>query len=214
MIYLEETLNLSPASPETLDTLIDLAGEKLSSLCERLGLHLVAAWYSDVEFFCQVTHVFEFDDLTAFDRFRTESSGDREWGDFTIRLDELAPERRTRLLEPLGPVRPEILHEAIAQSDESPLGAYSLAILEVVPGKMSDFIAGLEAVASTLPIVASWRPVIGKNNEVIDVWKSALRQEGYQPADDIMKEFFRQLRVIAPRERLIPVYTLPYSKLR
>jgi hypothetical protein len=214
MIYLEETLNLSPASPETLDQLIDFAREKLLPLCERLGSRPIAAWYSDVEFFCQVTHVFEFDDLAAFDRFRTDSREDREWGDLTVRLDELAPERRTRLLEPLGPVRPEILHEAIALSGESPLGAYSIAMLEVAPGKMPDFIAGLEVTAGSLPIIASWRPVTGKNNEVIDVWKNALRQEGYQPADDMMKEFFRQLRMIAPKERLVPVYTLPYSKLR
>ncbi|MBW2063280.1 MAG: NIPSNAP family protein [Deltaproteobacteria bacterium] len=214
MIYLEETLNLSPASPETLDTFVEFAQEQLMPLCERLGPRLMAAWYSDVELFCQVTQILEFDSLRTFDDFRAKAGQDRAWGEYEARLEELAPEQHSRLLEPLGPVPPEVLHEAMAQSQQSPLGAYSLAILEIVPGRMPDFIAGLNEGAKNLPIVASWRPIAGKHNEVIDLWKGALRQEGYQPADEFSREFFRGLRELAPRERLIPVYTLPYSRLR
>jgi len=213
VVYLEETLNLSPACPETLDTFVEFAQEQLVPACQRLGPRLMVAWYSNVEMFSQVTQVFEFDSLGAFEAFRTKARHDRAWAEYEARLEELALERRSRLLEPVGPVPPETLHEAVVQSQQSPLGAYFLAVLEVAPGKMREFIAGLEASASVLPIVASWRPITGKHNEVIDLWKGAMPQASYQPADEGTKEFFRALRQVAPRERLVPVSPLPYSQL-
>ena len=169
MVYLEETLNLSSGSPETLDTFVEFAQEQLVPACQRLGPRLVVAWYSNVELFSQVTQVFEFDSLGAFEAFRTKARQDSAWGEYEARLEELAPERRSRLLEPVGLVPPETLHKAAAQSQQSPLGAYFLAVLEVAPGKMAEFVAGLEDSASVLPIVASWCPIAGKHNEVIDV---------------------------------------------
>ena len=73
----------------------------------------------------------------------------------------------------------------------------------------------LEAAAAALPIVAAWTPVAGNPNQVIDVWKGALGQERYQPADENMERgFFAPLREIAPRERMVNLYPLPYSPLR
>ncbi|NVM31075.1 MAG: NIPSNAP family protein [Candidatus Helarchaeota archaeon] len=214
MIYLEETFNLVPASPEGLDVFVEFAQERLMPVCQRLELRLVAAWYSNVELFSKVTHVLEFDDIEALKAFRIKASQDLAWGEYAARLEELAPERHSRLLEPLETVPPKILHKAIARSQRKPLGVYSLAVLEVAPGKMAGFIAGLKDWVKTLPIIASWRPIAGKPNEVIDVWKGALLQSGYKPADDFSKQFFRQVREIAPREYLRTVYTLPYSQLR
>ena len=214
MIYLEEKLNLIPASPETLDIFIEFAQEKLVPICERLGARLVAAWYSDVEWFSQVTQIMEFDDIEALKSFRMKTSQDPAWGEYMARLEEFAPERRSRLLEPLGPVLPKILHKAIRRSQRRALGVYSLATLEVAPNKMPMFITALEQALKGFPIIASWRPIAGSPNEVIDLWRSALRQDAYQPADDIFKDFYRQLRVLAPKERLINIYTLPYSQLR
>lgn len=214
MIYLEESHNLEPASPETLDAFVEFAQERFVPLCQRLGPRLVAAWYSDAEWFCRVTQVLEFDDLSALDVFRGRAAQDSAWAEYETRLEELAPDRSSRLMESLGPVPPETLHEAAAQSRASPLGVYSLAVLEVAPGKMAEFIAGLEAAAPVLPIVASWRTIVGKQNEVTDIWKGAMRQSGYQPADEGTRQFFRGLRELAPRERLVPVFPLPYSPLR
>ena len=214
MIYLEETLNLVPASPETMDTFVDFAQEKLVPCYERLGGRLVAAWYSDAEVFAQVMQVLEFDDLAALGAFRAKASDDERWTECERRIEELAPVRRSRLMEALGPIAPETLRGAAAESQKSPLGAYSLAILEVNPGMMPQFIASLEASAAALPIVASWRTIVGRQNEVTDVWKGALGQAGYQRADEGLKQFFRGLRELAPRERLVIVYPLPYSPVQ
>ncbi len=213
MIYFEETLNLVPASPETMDRFVSFAKEMLVPCYERLDARLVAAWFSDAEVVNQVMQVWEFDDLAALGAFRAGAADDETWIQCQERLEELAPERRTRLMETLGPIPPETMGEASAQSQEAPLGAYSLAILNVNPGMMAQFVGLLEA-SKALPIVASWRTMVGKQNEVTDVWKVALGQSGYQPAVDGMKQWFRDLRELAPRERLVVVYPLPYSPLR
>lgn len=214
MIYLEETYDLVPASPVTLDRLVDLSQERLIKDYEALGARLIAAWYSDITQFHQVTHVYELDSLSAFEIFREKGAADASFKECQALLEELTPERQTRLLEPLAPVWAEELKKAAAESQQAPLKTYFLAILETVPGRFRDLAAGLEAGPGALPIVASWRPITGKSNMIIDVWKSSLDQKGYQPADDAMKDFFQRLREIAPKERLEHVFTLPYSPLR
>ncbi len=49
MIYLKETLNLAPASPETRDQFIALANHELLPAYDRLGARLVGAWFSHTE---------------------------------------------------------------------------------------------------------------------------------------------------------------------
>lgn len=214
MLYVEETLNLVPASPETLDSFCAFASEKFVPVCKRLGCRLVIAWYNDLEWFCQVRQVLEFDGLDALKAFRRKASQDAAWGEYAADLEEYAPVRSSRLLEPLAPIWPEILQKAAAESREAPLGSYSLAILEVAPNQWDEFVAGLSQPPANLPIISSWRPVAGSPNEVIDLWKSGMRLTGYEPASDNTRDFFRNLRVRAPRERLVPVFALPYSDLR
>lgn len=214
MIYFKETLNLEPASPETRDQLVAFANSDLLALYHRLGARLVAAWSSHSEWYGQVTHVLEFDDLRCFQDFRDAARDDAAWQASERRIDQLAPHRNSTLLEPLGPVPAETLAAAIRSSREQPIDAYSLAILDVAPGKMDAFVATLTAAKDMFPIVASWRAVAGNPNEVLDLWKGALGQESYRPADERMKAFFRPLREMAPRERLVNLYALPYSPLR
>jgi len=214
MIYLEETFNLKHASPEALDTFVEFAQQHLVPVCPRVGARLVAAWTSSDEWVCQASQVLEFDDMETLKAFRIASSQDKAWGEYLAGLEELAPVRRSRLLEPLGPVPAELLHQAAAESQQSPNGSYLLAILEVGADKMSQFVAGLAAAYQSLPIVASWRPIGGSPNEVIDIWKSPPVQTAYQPADDGTKQFFRQVREWAPKERVIRVIALPFSPLR
>jgi hypothetical protein len=212
MIYLEETISLSPASPETLDSFVKFAQAQFVPVSRRLGARLVAAWTSNAELYAQVTHVVEFDDIEALKAFRVKSSQNADWGKYMAGLEEFAPQRRTRLLEPLGPVPPETLHTAIADSQKTPLQAYFLAILEV--SNMPAFVAELKERSKVLPIAASWRPVVFNRNQVIDLWKGPVRQSSYEPATEPSKEFFRMLRPIAPHEYVVPVFTLPYSPLR
>lgn len=214
MIYLSEVLNLTPARPITLDSFIELAQELLVPICNRLGARIVVAWFSNIEWFSQVTQVFEFNDMDALKEFRRKSSQDKEWGEYMARLESFAPERRSQLLEPLGPVAPEVLHKAIEESQKKPLKVYSIAQLEVAPNKMDDFKAGLKQSLNLFPIIASWRPLAGRPNEVIDIWKGDIGPRKYAPALDSMKEFFRIVRENAPKERLIRIFPLPYSQLK
>src|SRR5262249_12325674 len=154
-------------------------------------------WYG------QITQVLEFDDLRSFDAFRAAASDDASWQDCERRLEEFAPQRAAQLLEPLGPIAPAALAEASLRSRETPRHVYTFAILEVAPGKMAEFTATLEAVKEMLPIIASWRALAGNPREVIDLWKGAVGQEPYVPADERTKAFFRPLREMAPRERLV-----------
>ena len=213
MIYLEETFKLSPASPESLDNFVKFSQEQFVPICPDLGVRLVAAWCSHVEFFAQVTQVLEFDDMSDLKTFRTKAGQNTAWGNYASHLEDIAPERHSRLLEPIETVPPEILHQAIEESQLRPLGTYFLAILEVAADNMAAFIAGFENSIKMLPIIASWRPVAFKRNQIIDLWKGSIPMT-YQPADDWSKQFFRPLRIVAPHEYLIPVFTLPYSPLR
>ncbi len=214
MIYLEETFNILPAHPMNLDRFVALAQERLIPACKRLGTKVVAAWTSNVEWFSQVNQIMEFKDMEALKKFRKDASNDSGWGEYAAELEEIAPERRTRLLEPLGPIPPEDLHKAIEESKKSPIKVYGLATLEVNPNMMPQFIQGLEVKSPiTDLIIASWRPIGGHPNEVIDLWKIYSAPQGYQPANDFMKQFFSPLRDIAPKEHYRGVSMLPYSEL-
>jgi len=214
MVYLKEALNLTPASPETRDDFIAFAQGDLLPLYERFGARLVGAWFSHVEWYGQVTQILEFDDLRSFEAFRSRAREDARWQNCEQRLEHFAPQRSSQLLEPLGPVPPQTLHDAIRASAEAPLKHYTFAVLEVAAGKMSAFVSTLEAAKDMFPIIASWRAVAGNPNEVVDLWKGALGQEQYSPADERSKAFFRPLREMAPRERLVNLHALPYSPLR
>ncbi|MBY9020578.1 MAG: NIPSNAP family protein [Candidatus Lokiarchaeota archaeon] len=200
-----------------MDNYIKVAQELLIPACKRHGSRLVAAWIGNYERVFQTTQIFEFDDIEALKNFRIAASQDKEWGEYTAQLEVFAPERRTRLLEPVGAVPPEVLHKAIEESQKSPLKVYSMAILEVNPGKMSNFIASVAAGYKVLPIIASWQPTTGNPNQVIDIWKGdvlfSAEAMAYRPFSKD-QQWVRQLRENAPKERIVPLYALPYSPLK
>ncbi|MFW9901252.1 MAG: NIPSNAP family protein [Candidatus Thorarchaeota archaeon] len=218
MIYLEEKFNILPATPATLDKFIEIAEQKLVPICENLGARLIGAWYSNSEWMSQVLQVMEFDDFEALKRFRINSSQNSVWGEYMAYLEEFAPERKTRLLEPLGPIPPKRLQRAIESSQKNPNKVYSIATLEVASDKMSEFkelIFNSFGSGRNSPIIACWRPIGGSPNEVNDLWKTAIREEAYRPADkDFDERFFRPLREFAPKERIINLSALPYSPLK
>ncbi|MGD0115371.1 MAG: hypothetical protein ABSC13_05135 [Dehalococcoidia bacterium] len=86
--------------------------------------------------------------------------------------------------------------------------------MEIAPGRMQQLIAGMQAVAANLPMVATWRTIVANQNEVTDVWKGPVRLGGYKRSDERTNAFFRAVRQNAPVERMFPVFTLPYSPLR
>lgn len=216
MIYLEETLNITPPRGDIRDDFIKITQDLMVPACKRLGARLVTAWYGNYEWVMQTTHMFEFDDIEALKSFRINSCQDREWGEYLAELEVFAPVRRSRLLEPIGGLPPEKLHKAIEESQKTPLKVYTLAVLEVNPDKMNGFIEMIKALPEPTPIIASWRPISGNANQVIDLWKGDIwwkaENMAYQPTTGD-QEWVRQLRELAPKERILPIYVLPYSPL-
>ena len=214
MIILHEALNLDPASPASVDGLCALAEEELAPAVARLGGRLVGAFTCDADWFAQAQHLLEFDDLTAYDAFRSKAATDEQWQRCRAMLEDLAPHQASQLLEPLGPIPVESLHAAIAASEKEPVEIYSMATLEVLPRAMPEFTKLLGAGAGALPIAACWTPVVGNRLQVMDLWTTALGRDPYSPARDSMRGFFNSLREVAPKERLVNWTALPYSPLR
>lgn len=213
MIYQREYLTVLPATPRGHDQLIALMQETLLPASTRLGARLVGAFLTNGENWGQVVHLFEHDDLASFDAFRTRARGDSDYDKARDALAELAPEQRSELLEPVGPVAPAALHAAIEASRQKPIGAYTFAELELAPGKARQFDQVLHAVKDRYPIVAALRGIAGNPRYVFDLWKGALGHNGYKPATDELMAFFGPLRELAPRERVVNLYPLPYSPL-
>jgi hypothetical protein len=212
MIYLRQDFNIHPAAPATRDRFIDLANNELLPGYKGLGARLLAAWYNNAEWFSQISHVLEFDDLSALERYRVDAARDAAFSQTQERVAALAPQQREELLEPLGPVPENAIHEAIEKAREKPAEVYSFAILDVEPGKMEAFCKLLAMGASQLPIIASWKPLAGDSGRVIDVWRGDV-QQSYEPSNEALDGFFTPLRELAPREHIVRHFPLPYSPL-
>jgi len=214
MIYLKESFDIHPASPATRDRFVEVMESELLPAGKRLGARLVAAWFCHEEWFSQIVHVTEFEDLAAFEGWRSATRSDDQAAKGLERLAALAPVRHTELLEPLGPIPIESLHAAIEEAKSAPSGVYTFAILEVEPGRMDQFSALLGAAKDAVPIIACWGDVAGNPHRVIDLWKGDIGRFGYRPTDDGQNAFFGPLREIAPRERMMRLHPLPYSPLQ
>ena len=92
-----------------------------------------------------------------------------------------------------------------------------MAILNVNPGRMPEFLEGLSSGYKIIPIIACWRPIAGNPNEVIDLWKDDIlwkkENTAYSPFTQA-SQWIRDLRDNAIKERIVAVYTLPYSPLK
>lgn len=214
MIYLEQHFNVEPASPAGLDRFVELAEKALVPGWSRVGGRLVGAWFGTQEWFNQVTQVVAFPDLAAFEGARQAGATDPELVEARAEAFSLAPIQREALREPLGPVAPEKLEDAIAAAEHEPAGVHSLAILEVAPGKMEAFSNALAVAAPNLPIIASWRDVAGHPKRVIDLWTGDVGARPYHPSTPQADAFFGPLRELAPTERTVRLFPLPYSPLR
>ncbi len=213
MLYLQQDFDLSPASPRTRDAFAALAQDALVPAAERHGARLVAAFFGNAEWFFRVTHFLELPGLAAFEAWRAALRADAAACDAASRAEALAPARRETLLEPFGPIPVEALARGIESSREKPQGVYSAALLHVAPGRGADFAKLLGGAGSRLPILASWRPLAGDPDLVIDLWQGDV-ERGYAPADARANAFFDPLRELAPRERILRYWPLPYSPLR
>jgi len=220
MIYLEETYDMNPATPVVRDQFIALAAEEIIPAYSEFGARLVAAWTCNAVRWGQITQMLEFDNFTTYDQYREAMASSKSWPDISNKLEALAPERQHRLLESLVPNFVPVLQRAIQDSTDTPLQQYMLATLEVAPGMMDMMRQGLSEVADSgsLPIAMSWRVLSGKQNVVIDLWKSSLQRPGFQTQENfaaggIDADWFANLRILAPEENIVFVDPLPYSPL-
>jgi hypothetical protein len=214
VIYLEQSYDLEPAAPSTRDRLIEVMHETLLPANARHGARLVGAFFAHEEWFSRVIHLTEFDDFAAYQAYRKSAAADEEATRGAARLTELAPGQRVGFLEPLGPVAPERLQQAISASAEKPVGTYTFAILDVTPARLPQFTTMLAAAAPRLPIIAALRNVSGNPSRVTDLWAMDTGAPGYAPNDDQQEAFFGPLRQVAPREKMVRLHALPYSPLR
>jgi hypothetical protein len=214
MIYLKQSFNIEPASPATRDRVVETVNKYVLPANERLGARLVAAFFAHEEWFSQIIHITEFDDLAALGAYRDASGKDGQASEGVAQMANLAPEQRSEIVEPLGPIAVDTLHGAIAASASEPVKTYQFAILDVNPGKMDEFVAFLGAGASQVPIIACWNDVVGNPNRVIDLWKGDTGRGGYRPSDPAQEAFFGPLRQIARRENMMRLHVMPYSPLQ
>ncbi len=215
MIYLQQDFDLHPASPRTRDAFVALAQDALVPAAERHGARLVGAFFGNSEWFFRVTHFLELPSLAAFGSWRASCRRDAAACDAASRAEALAPSRREALLEPLGAIPLEALNRGIESAREKPQPIYTAAHLKIAPGRMADFSKLLSAAGGLLPILASWRPVAGDPDLVIDLWKGdpEATYSRYAPADARANAFMDPLREVAPNERVVRYFPLPYSPL-
>ena len=216
MIYLQQDFDLHPASPRTRDAFVALARDALVPAVERHGARLVAAFFSNSEWFFRTTHFLELPSLAAFEVWRASCRGDAACCDAASRAEALAPSRREALLETLEAIPVTALARGIESAREKPQGIYTAAHLVIAPGRMAEFTKLLAGAGPHLPILASWRPVAGDPDLVIDLWKGdpEATYSRYAPADARANAFMDPLREVAPRERIVRYFPLPYSPLR
>jgi hypothetical protein len=213
MIYAKESFDLHPASPATRDRFVGTASNALLPAGESLGARPVGAWFCHEEWFSQIVHVTGFENLSAYESYLEAAGADGALGKAYGELACLAPERRTELLETLGPIPETTLDAAIDASAAKPAEVYTFAILEVTPGCMEQFKGMLGAAGPGVPILASWRDLAGNPNRVIDLWRGDIGGSAYAPSSEQMDAFFGPLREVAPRERMMRLHALPYSRL-
>ena len=216
MIYLQQDFDLHPASPRTRDAFVALAQDALVPAAERHGARLVAAFFGNSEWFFRMTHFLQLPSLAAFEAWRADCRRDAAACDAASRAEAMSAARRETLLESLGANSEEALERGIESAREKPQSVYTAAHLEIARGRMADFTKLLAAAGPGLPIVASWRPVAGNPDLVIDLWKGDVEQASarYAPADARANAFMDPLRELAPKERVVRYFPLPYSPLR
>jgi hypothetical protein len=215
MIYLQQDYDLNPASPRTRDAFVALAEKSLVPAAERHGARLVAAFFGNQDWFFRVAHFLELPSLAAFETWRADMRGDAGACGAVREAEALAPSRHETLLESVGAIPPEALDDGIEAAKEKPQGIYTAAHLKVASGRMEDFEKSLAASGASLPIVGSWRPVAGDPDLVIDLWKGDVEQNmtPYRPSNDQTNAFMDPLRELAPNERVVRYFPLPYSPL-
>ncbi|MFT5443663.1 MAG: hypothetical protein ACI8W3_002714 [Myxococcota bacterium] len=215
MIYLQQDFDLQPASARTRDAFVALAEQQLVPGATRHGAKFIAAFYGNQDWFFRATHLLEFPDLSAFDSWRQDTARDAAACDAAKQAEAMTASRNEMLLESVGAIADTALTAGIEAAKEKPQGTYTAAHLKVANGRMEEFEKMLEGAGAGLPILASWRPIAGDPSLVIDLWKGDVERgfSQYEPATEAQNAFLDPLRELAPNERMVRYFPLPYSPL-
>lgn len=207
MFYVLDQCDLAPATYARRDEYLALTTERRVPHVEAAGGRLIGAWTSNDVRFARITELWAHPDLDSVIRARPGA-------DLEAEIEAMAPVRTQRLMEPLGPIGPEVLDAAIAAAADRPNEVYTFAHLDVAPGRLADFVELLDGVKDTLPLIASLRDVVGRRSQVLDVWSVDVDQSRYQPNTPALDGFLTTLREVAPDEAIKLLHPLPHSPLR
>ncbi len=100
MIYLKQSFRIHPATPATRDRFVEAAGEAAVPATQKLGARLMAAWFCHEEWFSEIQHVTEFENLAGFGAWR-EAAGAEGPDAFFEPLRPVALRERMQRLHPL-----------------------------------------------------------------------------------------------------------------
>ncbi|WP_022664426.1 hypothetical protein [Desulfospira joergensenii] len=220
MFYLEETLTPIIAMPKTIEAFIRFAEEKMVPLYEANGATLMASWYCNSKTLFQITQTWELNSFDVFTNFFSWAKNGTDWQTLNRELRTLMPQRQIRLLETANDFFSNAFHTAIYESRTQPIKTYTKAVLQMNTELMEGFISRQEeGIRSGLPMISFMCSVTGKSNEVIDIWKGNLQEPGYQKQEfydtvGMTEDWWHWIRANGPQERMVPVFTLPYSPLQ
>lgn len=219
MIYREDLLQVVPLTPHCLDEFVEFFGTSVLPLAGHHGRRLVAAWQRLGGSANHLIHLWEFETLAAMEMIDAACTADARWLDCLAEANLRCGLRVSRLLRPTLYAPPTLLHQAIEDEPDQPR-VFVQAITQVRPGTMEAFCryAGEEFEPAMRRaggrLVAAWETLIGRANEVTDIWVRGSRIRGYQPASEQYRSLWDGLRAFTVDEVVYDLVPLPYSPLQ
>lgn len=219
MIYREDLIQVVPLTLHHLDNFVEFFGGHVLPLAERHGRHLVAAWQRLEGSANNIIHLWEFESLTAMEQIDEACYADPLWCRRIAEIETRCGLMMSRLLRPTPYAPPALLHQAIEDEPDHPR-FFIQAITQVPPGQLENFCryAGEEFEPAMRRaggrLIAGWETLIGRANEITDIWVRSPRLRSYRRASEETRTLWEGLRAYTLDEVVYDLVPLPYSPLQ